>query len=160
MSDEITADVKDFFLEALIDKPVIFSAAKVVGVCPLAVQKAINEDEEFSNNVDLAMQVGLGAAEGELWERAVEGAKVPVFDKGKPVMVIDENGESVPLYAYKTSDKLLEFILKTRRSEVYGDKAQLEVTGQSVLIAPATQGLEGFRDMLNKHREGLSEEEG
>jgi len=159
MAHEITADVKDFVLEALLEKPVLHSAAKAVGVSPIALQKAMDADDEFAQDVDMAMQIGVGAAEGAAWDRAVEGAKSHVFQNGRQVMVIDEEtGDTVPLIEYKYSDRLLELILKARKSEVYGDKAKLEVTGQSVLIAPTTTNLEDFRDLLNKHRDNLQED--
>ena len=159
MSTEITEDIKEFVLEALLEKPVLHSAAKSLGLSPLALQRAMDRDPEFSTDVEMAMQIGVGAAEGAAWDRAVEGAKSPVFQNGKQVMVIDEDGFSVPLIEYKFSDKLLELILKSRKSEVYGDKAKLEVSGASVLIAPTSTGLEDFRDMLKKHNDSLNSDE-
>lgn len=160
MSSEISEDIKDLFLETLMDTPIMHTASKAVGVSPLAMQKLIDADQEFANDVEIAMQIGIGAAEGAAWERAVEGSKSYVYQNGKQVMTIDEKtGRSVPLVEYKFSDKLLELILKARKSEVYGDKAKLEVTGASVLVAPPTADLEGFRELLKQHRDGLENSE-
>lgn len=147
-------EIKEVILEALVEKPVLNAAARSAGISPMELHLAIQNDELFARETELAIQIGKGEAEDALWERGVVGLKSPVIHGGKIVMVIDEeSGESKPLMEAKFSDKLLELYLKSQMSETYGDRAKLEVEGTAVLIAPATPDLDGFRDMLSAHRQ-------
>lgn len=151
-------EVKDVILEALVEKPILHSAAKAAGLSPLELRRAIDNDDQFARYVDEAVQIGKGAAENAIWERGVNGVKSPVVHSGKIVMVIcEESGESVPLMEVKYSDKMLELYAKSQMRDVYGDKAKLEIEGTAVLVAPATANLGDFREMLAKHRKAENE---
>lgn len=159
MNDISLPDIKDMILEFLMDKPVLHAAAKSVGVSPLALQRELDRDEQFALHVSEAMQIGNGAAESAMWDRAVNGVTHYVLDRGKPVFVIDEEtGESVQLVEKRYSDKMLELFLKAKMPETYGDRAKLEIEGSSVLIAPANADLDSFRNMLAKHKEDAAKE--
>lgn len=147
-------EIKEVILEALTEKPVLNSAARAAGIKPIELHKALEEDEHFAREVEVAQQIGKGEAENALWERGVVGLRSPVIHGGKIVMIIDEeSGESRPLMEAKFSDKLLELYLKSQMSDVYGERSKIEVEGTAVLIAPKTPDLEGFRDMLSAHRQ-------
>lgn len=79
--------------------------------------------------------------ESEAWRRAHTGVKKPVFSHGKRAadFVIGSDGQPVkdpetgkllsqPAFVQEYSDNVLMFLLKGRRREVYGDKA--EFTGK------------------------------
>lgn len=154
-------EIKDVILEELAEKPVLNSAARAAGIKPIELHRALENDEVFAREVEIAIQIGKGEAEAALWERGVVGLRSPVVHGGKIVMVIDEEtGESKPLMEVKYSDKLLELYLKSQLSETYGEKAKIEVEGTAVLVAPATPDLDGFRDMLAAHRKKDRDGEG
>ena len=83
-------------------------AAKVAGVGRSTGYLWRQEDPEFAQKWDEAVAEGIDRLEDEAHRRAVEGVKHPVYRGG--VLV----GEMT-----KYSDKLLMFLMKRRRPEVY-----------------------------------------
>ena len=79
--------------------------------------------------------------EREAIRRAARGVLEPVVHKGEVVMYTDpETGKEEPLMQRRYSDGLLQFLLRGRRAEVYGDRTKVE---GSVGI-----DLQGSRDTL------------
>jgi hypothetical protein len=83
-------------------------AAKAAGVGRSTAYLWRQEDPEFAAKWDEAVAQGIDRLEDEALRRAVEGVKRPVYRGGVLVGEITEY-----------SDKLLMFLLKRRRPEVY-----------------------------------------
>ena len=134
-------DWKPAFLAALREMPVIAHAAKAVGVDRSTAWRARQADEAFAEAWDDAMEEGIDRAEQEAFRRAVVGFEEPVIDKGRLAyryerfvneegmeqyrLLLDENGQPIPLTTRKHSDALLAMYLKGRRKKVYADRTEL-----------------------------------
>lgn len=156
MSIHLTDEVKGWVLEELMKKPVLIHAARELGLNPLELRRAIDEDEDFAALVSEAEEIGVQNAEEAAWDRGVNGVTTIVYKNGAPVMIVDpETGETKMQTETKHSDKLLELVLKSR-DDRYGDRQKIEMTGQQVLVVPQVDSLEDFRDMLINHKNGES----
>lgn len=91
------------------------TACKNAGVSRSWVYELRERDEAFAKLVDDAIADGTGVYEDELRTRILEGE--PVYDR---------NGDIV---GERKSDRLLEFALKARDRETYGDQKRTELTG-------------------------------
>lgn len=134
-------DWKPAFLEALRNMPVIRHACEAVGINRVTAWRAREADEEFSKAWDDAMEEGIDRAEQEAFRRAVVGFEEPVIDKGRLAyryerfvneegmeeyrLMLDANGQPIPLTVRKHSDALLAMYLKGRRKKVYADRTEL-----------------------------------
>jgi hypothetical protein len=138
-------DWKPAFLAALRELPVIAHACKAVGIERSTAYRAREADEGFAQAWDEAQEDGIDRAEQEAFRRGVTGFEEPVLDKGrlsyryeryeaedidgrkeeKWRMVLDEQGQPIPLTVRKHSDALLSLFLKGRRKKVYADRTEL-----------------------------------
>jgi hypothetical protein len=129
------------FLAALRELPVVAHACKAVGIERSTAYRAREADEGFAKAWDDAMEEGIDRAEQEAFRRAVVGFEEPVIDKGRLAyryeryeaedgsehyrVMLDANGQPVPLTTRKHSDALLAMYLKGRRKKVYADRTEL-----------------------------------
>lgn len=97
------------FLKALSIRGAVAPAAEKVGIARDRVYDLRKEDPNFAADWDAAIDRALDVAEDELYARAVEGWDEPVFQGGALAGVIR-----------KKSDRLLEFMLTSRRRSTYG----------------------------------------
>lgn len=134
-------DWKPIFLEALADVPVVSHACRVVGISYRHAYKTRETDEDFAKAWDEAMEQGIDRAEQEAFRRAVVGFEEPVIDKGRLAyryeryvddegvehyrILLDANGQPVPLTVRKHSDALMALMLKGRRKKVFADRTEL-----------------------------------
>lgn len=134
-------DWKPAFLEALRNMPVIRHACEAVGINRVTAWRAREADELFAKDWDDAMEEGIDRAEQEAFRRAVVGFEEPVIDKGRLAyryeryedekgqehyrLMLDANGQPIPLTVRKHSDALLAMYLKGRRKKVYADRTEL-----------------------------------
>lgn len=134
-------DWKPVYLEALRNVPVIKHACEAAGVDRVTAWRARQDDEEFAKAEQEAMEEGIDRAEHEAFRRAVVGFEEPVIDKGRLVyryeryedeegaehwrMLLDGNGQPIPLTVRKHSDAMLSLFLKGRRKKVYADRTEL-----------------------------------
>lgn len=134
-------DWKPAFLAALRDMPVVRHACEAVDIHRTTAWRAREADEEFATAWDDAMEDGMDKAEQAAFSRAVDGWHEPVIDKGRLAYayerivdddgkesyrpILDAKGQPVPLTIRKHSDQLLQFVLKGRRRNVFGDKTEL-----------------------------------
>ena len=134
-------------MAALRELPVLLHAAKAVGIDRSTAWRRMEADPDFRAAVDEAMEAGVDRAEQEAFRRGMTGFEEPVIDKGRLAyryeryeatdinglkqehwrMVLDENGQPIPLTVRKHSDGLLSLVLKGRRKKVYSDRT--EITG-------------------------------
>jgi hypothetical protein len=134
-------DWKPAFLAALRELPVIKHACAAVGVDRSTAWRARQSDEAFSEAWDEAMEEGIDRAEAEAFRRGVVGFEEPVIDKGRLAyryeryvdddgvehyrLLLDDNGQPIPLTVRKHSDAMLGLVLKGRRKKVYADRTEL-----------------------------------
>jgi hypothetical protein len=107
-------DWKPVFLRALREERSVTAACLRAGIDRTAAYRHRRDDAEFAEawrGVDTAITDDL---EREAIRRAVDGVEEPEFYKGEIV-------GSTRRY----SDSLLQFLLKGRRREVYGDRTEL-----------------------------------
>lgn len=138
-------DWKPIFLQALRTVPVVTHAATAAGIERSTAWRARQENEQFAQDWDDAMEAGIDRAEQEAFRRAVVGFEEPVVHQGrlqflyeryeeedvngvkteKWRMVLDDKGQPIPLTTRKHSDALLAMYLKGRRKKVYADRTEL-----------------------------------
>lgn len=97
--------------------------AQALGIVPGTIREWRRQDSDFDQMCADAESVVTDQIEREAIRRAVRGVLEPVVNKDGVVMV---NGE--PLMTRRYSDGLLQFLLRGRRNEVYGDKSKVENT--------------------------------
>jgi hypothetical protein len=146
-------DWKPAFLAALRELPVIAHACKAVDIERSTAYRAREADEGFAKAWDEAQEDGIDRAEQEAFRRGVVGFEEPVIDKGRLAyryeryldddgaehyrLLLDANGQPVPLTVRKHSDALLGLVLKGRRKSVYAERKEL--TGADGAALPAAQ---------------------
>lgn len=139
------------FLAALREWPVLAHAANAVGIHRITAWRRMQEDKDFADAVQQAMEEGIDRAEQEAFRRGVVGFEEPVIDKGRLAYayeryvdeegkegyrpVLDANGQPVPLTVRKHSDALLALVLKGRR-KAYSTERQ-EHTSPDGSMSPA-----------------------
>lgn len=136
-------DWKPAYLAALRQVPVIKHACEAAGIDRTTAWRAREADEAFAQAEQEAMEEGIDRAEAEAFRRGVVGFEEPVIDKGRLAyryeryededgaehyrLMLDANGQPIPLTVRKHSDAMLGLVLKGRRKKVYADRT--EVTG-------------------------------
>jgi hypothetical protein len=146
-------DWKPAFLAALRELPVIKHACEATGVDRTTAWRARQKNEAFAEAWDAAMEDGIDRAEQEAFRRAVVGFDEPVIDKGRLAyryeryvdeegaehyrLLLDDQGQPIPLTVRKHSDALLGLVLKGRRKSVYAERKEL--TGADGAALPAAQ---------------------
>ena len=104
------------FFKLLEEGQFVKTACRNAGVARSTVYKWREDNEEFAQEMDDAIAIGTGIYEDELQRRILEG---------EPVIDPRTGEETRRVY----SDRLLEFALKARDRETYGDHKRTEVTG-------------------------------
>lgn len=95
--------------------------AQALGILPGTIREWRRQDPEFDQMCIEAESVVTDQLEREAIRRAARGVLEPVVHKGEVVM---HNNE--PLMQRRYSDGLLQFLLRGRRPEVYGDRTRVE----------------------------------
>jgi hypothetical protein len=101
----------EVLLNAIAGGAVVSAACKQAGITRSQLDDMRERDVGFAAAYRRAYEEGIDVFEAELRRRAVEGDPVDVFRGGKRVGTM-----------LKKSDMLLQFLLKGRRPEVFGDK--------------------------------------
>ena len=89
---------------------------------PNTVRRWRHEDKTFDESYTDAESSVTDTLEKEAIRRARNGILEPMVSAGK--LVMNKDGEI--LQTRKYSDSLMQFLLKGRRKEVYGDKREIE----------------------------------
>lgn len=132
---------RDVFLASLRTVPVVARACEAVNIERSTAYRAREAEPAFAEAWDDALEHGVDNAEAEAFRRAVVGFEEPVVHQGRISyrheryedeagaehwrMVLDANGQPIPLTTRKHSDALLNLILKGRRKKVYADRTEL-----------------------------------
>lgn len=141
------------FLAALREYPVMRHACEAAGIARSAVHTRQQKDKDFAKAVEEAMEEGVDRAEKEAMRRAVVGFEEPVIHQGRLQfvyeryldaegkeqyrMLLDANGQPIPLTVRKHSDALLGLVLKARRKS-YGTE-RTELTSPDGSMSPVDE---------------------
>lgn len=111
------------FLTALSFSPNVSAAARAAGVTRQAAYLHRQADPEFAAAWDDAVDQSTDELVGEMYRRAKDGVREPVFFMG-----------DVCGHKQKYSDTLAIFLAKAHRPDVYGDKVTQEHAGEIRVI--------------------------
>ncbi len=106
------------FLELLSQGATVSAAAQGAGYARASLYRWRKAREDFAAAWDEALEVGTDLLEDEVLRRAKDGTAEPRFYEG-----------AVCGHVQRYSDTLAIFLLKARRPEKYGDRAQTEHSG-------------------------------
>jgi hypothetical protein len=106
------------FFEFLSQGGSVTAAAGAAGYTRSRVYERRKTDAEFAAAWDDLLGQGTDLLEDEALRRAMDGVEEPRFYEGE-----------ICVHVRKYSDTLMIFLLKARRPEKYGDKAQTDHTG-------------------------------
>ncbi len=106
-------DWKPRFLERLAKTLSVTAACKGAHIGRTAVYQARKDDAAFAAEWDAAIDQAIESAEAEMYRRAVEGTRKPVYQSGGLVGHVQEY-----------SDTLLIFMLKAHRPERYRERVE------------------------------------
>lgn len=137
-NDRTIARAKEDFLAALTRRYSVASAAVAVGVSRGTVYNWLESDADFSAAFAQARAASDELLEGTIHQRAVYGVEKPVYQSGKRVLDIDDEGNATPATITEYSDTLLIFAAKARLREKYGDKLDVSHHG---MVAKAYHGV-------------------
>ena len=113
-------DWKPAFIEALRATGSVTRAAKYAGRSRNQAYHVRRQSEDFAAQWDEALEEGTDLLDAEARRRAVTGTDKPVFYKGEVVGSIT-----------KYSDRLLMFLLRAHRPQVFRDGGKVENPGAS-----------------------------
>lgn len=122
-------------IDALYEHLTLPATCEALGHRLRAVMDAADEDEEFRQKLNRAQTHLTALAEEEANRRAVHGVEEYVVANGKVVYIV-QDGVRKPLKRRVYSDSLLQFILKGRNREVFGEKVQIEQTHKGHVAIP------------------------
>jgi len=136
---QVTAkkDYKQVFLEKLSKSPNVTAAAKAAGYSRKHFYELRNNDPEFAEAWQDALNQSLDTAEGELYRRAVRGVVKKIYYQDKHIDTVREY-----------SDTLLIFLLKSHKPEVYRETVRNELTGKDGDSIPIVVVQPGLLDKL------------
>jgi len=101
--------------------------AQALGIVPGTIREWRRQDPDFDQMCVEAESVVTDQLEREAIRRAARGVLEPVVHRGEVVMYTNpETGAEEPLMQRRYSDGLLQFLLRGRRAEVYGDRTRVE----------------------------------
>lgn len=112
------------FIKHLKETTNVSEACKVINVSRQTIYNLRDADDDFRDEWDNAIEIGVDALEGEARRRALHGHKEVILYKGEPVKIGDE-----VLFKKVYSDSLLMFLLKGQRPDKYKERSHNEVTG-------------------------------
>lgn len=105
--------IHDAFFAHLAEKGSVAYAANRSGIDRRTAYRLKAADEAFAARWEEALQVGVERLQDDAMRRAIDGTDRPVWRAGKQV-------GSVKQY----DNKLLQFLLKAHRPEIYGDRSR------------------------------------
>lgn len=114
MKVTMTEHQQGLYINAIRETGLEASARRIAGVSKRAVENTIEENPDFAEQLEDAMDCAADVLEAEARRRAVDGYEEDVYYKGEFV------GTTT-----KYSDSLLALLLKGRRRQVFGDVTKL-----------------------------------
>jgi hypothetical protein len=124
-ADKAEHPKKRAFLAAIGTGITISQAAKAAGISRTTAHEW-RKDPNYAARYREATADGVDALEACALERATKGVHKRVLHQGRPVLVMNTEGELVELYETTYSDTLLIYLLKSRDPERFCDRARTE----------------------------------
>lgn len=140
----ISPEEKATFLASLSRTGNVAASAKLIRRNRKAMYYMRSVDPEFAADWEDALETAMDDLEGEAWRRAKDGVRKQLFHQGAPIyatklvkkedgstqveLVLDENGEAVPVYEYTYSDGLMAKLLAAHRP-AFRESSKVELTG-------------------------------
>ena len=121
---------------AIYEKLGLPAAAEHCGLSIRDVLTASDEDRDFADQIERAMEHLAPLAEQEMIRRAVHGTESYVVSQGRVVFVAGSDGISKPLIEKKYSDTLLTKFLESRNRPVFGPKVDVQHRHEGFLAVP------------------------
>jgi len=146
-----TTRAQGAFLDALAHGLSVTGAANAAGIARRTPYGWRAEDPTFAAAWDTAMEAGTDILEDEAWRRAVKGNVEPIVSMGK--VVYGKDGEM--LTVTKTSDPIIQFLLKGRRREKFSERVSSDV--KLTALVETTDGQRAARDIVTERLALLSE---
>lgn len=112
-NDKKRRDWRPRFLERLAKSLSVTDACKAARIGRTAAYQARKDDAEFAAAWEAAIEQAVESAEGEMYRRAVDGTRKPVYQSGSLVGHVQEY-----------SDTLLIFMLKAHRPDKYRERVE------------------------------------
>src|ERR1700693_1479794 len=143
---------KKRFLEALTRTCNVSGSCEMAGLASETAYYWKSRNLDFSAAWHEALERGLDALEDEVMRRAKDGVTEAVFYQGRVV------GET-----RRHSDLLAMFILKSKRRDVWGEKQQLDVSSNIMLLTPeegvqkALQLFDLMEKFVERHRNAVGD---
>jgi Transposase len=146
-------------LEGLRNGGTIAAVCREIGVDRSAYYRWRHQDPDFPETADDALTTGTEMLEAELARRGFRGYDEPVFYQGRQCyrrdpktdeLVLDKNGDPIPLAIRKFSDTAAIFILKARNPHRYRDHPPATATGDTQPIIEIIS----WADVKSEGREG------
>lgn len=116
---EERARYKREFLELLRTTCNVSTSSQLIGFSRRTLYNWRNDDPEFAEDWDEAVDDAIDALELEARRRAMAGVEKPIMYKGEEVARVREY-----------SDRLMEFLLTAHRPEKYRQRLSAELTGR------------------------------
>jgi hypothetical protein len=107
------------FLELLADTGIVSKATKALNLDRRRMYELRDEDPEFREAWDQALETAADTIEAEARRRAFDGVDEPVFYQGEEVAIVK-----------RYSDNLLMFLLKGNRPDKFKERFAGELTGK------------------------------
>jgi len=115
---KFTSETKKAFLKALEHDGNVSRVCKAVGISNRCVYNHYQDEPEFREAWDQAVEIAIDGLEREAWRRAVEGVEEDVFYNGEVV------GKKK-----RYSDYLMGRMLSAHRPERFSERRQVEISG-------------------------------
>ncbi len=106
------------FLAALSETAIVAEACRAGGAARGSFYRWRYDDPDFAEDWNRALDIGLSTLEDEAIRRARDGVAAPVFYGGVQVATVR-----------RFSDRLLMFLLKAHRPDIYGERPRRPAIG-------------------------------
>ena len=116
-----------------------FGVPAAASACNLSVKEvleAADEDQDFADAIERAVEHLAPMAEQEMLRRAVRGVDSYVTSQGRIVFITGADGIAKPLKETKYSDALLVKFLESRNRKVFGPKVEIAHKHSGFLAVP------------------------
>lgn len=104
MTIKMTPEKKTAFLAALAETGVVRKACRAIDMSREHMYKLRDGDEEFREQWNRALRIGMGNVEDALYERAVEGVEEPVFHMGLQCGAVRKYSDTAAIFLLKAHD--------------------------------------------------------
>lgn len=156
-TSRLSPEEKAVFLASLSRTGNVAASCRLINRNRRTIYLQRDRDPEFAVEWDDALETAMDDLEGEAWRRAKDGVRKQLFHQGTPVyesrlvkredgstvaeLVLDENGQAIPVYEYTYSDGLMAKLLAAHRP-AFRDSSKVELTGANGGPVAVT-GMEG-----------------